>query len=210
MAHSGIWRLLGFSIFAAAWWLTPAPALAQDTFAVDRLVPYATPGGLHVRVDARLVPGLDVLRQLEVGRELVDALGQAGVTVRFGAEPRGVWAHYDSAARLIVVDESLAAADPRTLAALLSHEAVHARQTQAGAQGIAARATAGMGTCYADEIQAVDLELQVWQALMGPQGKQPADHAYEREENAALARYLAAPAQFWERLTATYARVCRS
>jgi hypothetical protein len=120
---SGPCRLLGPLILAAAWWLVPAAALAQDASVVDRLVPYTAPGGLLLRVDARLVPSLEILRQLEVGRELLDALGQGGIAVRLAPEPRGVWAHYDSAARLIVVDESLASADPRTLAALLSHEA---------------------------------------------------------------------------------------
>jgi hypothetical protein len=195
-----------FLMVATLFSMLASPAAAQDSRAPDRLVPYQTPGGLFLRLDPRLVPGLDVLRQFEIGRELVEVLAQGEMTLVVRAEPRGVWAHHDPAARVIVVDESLGRADPRTLAALLSHEAVHVRQTAAGADRPAARATAA--SCYAEEIEALHTELQVWQELFGPQGKAPAEHAYEREQNAALAQYLATPARYWDRLAATYARVC--
>jgi hypothetical protein len=149
---------------------------------------------------------LDVLRQFEDGRGLLDALAQGGVTVTLAAEPPRVWAHYDTAARQVVIDHSLAGADPRTVAGLLSHEAVHVRDTQVGQGQSPARATGG--GCYAEEVAAMQTELQVWQTLFGAQGKVPAEHAYEREQNTALARYLSAPDRYWDMLAATYARVC--
>lgn len=182
------------------------PASAQDAPRLDGLVAYQTPSGAALQVDPRLAPGLDILSDLAVGRDLVDGLARRGVTVTFGAEPPRVWAHYDMAARRIVVDVSLASADPRTLAALLSHEAVHVRDAQADVEQARVRASAG--ACYAEEVEALRTELEVWLALFGPQGKAPAEHAYEREQNNALARYLDAPAQYWEHVTRVYARAC--
>jgi hypothetical protein len=123
-------------------------------------------------------------------------------------ERSGVWAHYDADARVMVVAVSLAGADPRTLAALISHEAVHARDTQAGQGQAPTRATGG--ACFAGEAEAMRTELAVWQELFGPQGKAPAEHAYEREQNTALARYLSAPDRYWDRVATAYARVCGS
>jgi hypothetical protein len=107
-----------------------------------------------------------------------------------------------------VINQSLAEGDPRTIAALLSHEAVHVRDAQVG-QGQAPTRASG-GGCYAEELAAMRTELTVWQELFGPGGKASAEHAYEREENTALARYLSAPDRYWDQVAASYARVCGS
>jgi hypothetical protein len=200
--------LRGLLLVAALSLSLAAPAWAQSAAQTDGLATYTTPSGATVRVDARLVAGLDVLRQLAAGRELLEALGRGGVSVAMAPEPLGVWAHYDADARLMIVDVSLAGADPRTLAALISHEAVHARDTQAGQRQAPTRATGG--ACFAGEAEAMRTELAVWQELFGPQGKAPAEHAYEREQNTALARNLSAPDRYWDRVAAAYARVCGS
>jgi hypothetical protein len=184
-----------------------SPAWAQGGgSSADGLVPYQTPSGGTISADARLVPGLDVLTGVDGGRELVDALARAGVTVVVAAEPRGVWAHFDPGARLVAVDRSLAGADPRTVAALLSHEAAHVQQYRGGPVGTQARATAS--ACLADEYQAIMTELRVWQELFGPGGKAPAVHRYEREQNVELARYRQGPAAYWGGVVADYASVC--
>ena len=185
-----------------------SPAWAQSPPQGNGLTVYVSPSGATVRVDARLVPSLDVLRQLEEGRRLLDALAQGGVTARLATEPPRVWAHFDTDAREIVINESLAGADSRTIATLISHEAVHVQNTQTGQGQTPARATGG--GCYAEEVAAMRTELAVWQELFGPGGKVPAEHAYEREENTALARYLSAPDRYWDQVAATYARVCGS
>jgi endonuclease YncB( thermonuclease family) len=172
------------------------------------LVPYTTPGGLMVTVDARLVPALDLLAQLEIGRPLVDALGRGNVTVFLMAEPADVWAHYDSTARVIGIDLSLAGADPRTLAALLSHEATHALSDQDGWLRQQERQVGEVGACYLDEYRASVTELQVWLQLYGVYGKVPAVHPYEQQENLELARYLRAPDRYAARVLRAYAHEC--
>ncbi|HZR97293.1 MAG TPA: hypothetical protein VFE37_01225 [Chloroflexota bacterium] len=208
MALRSLLALAGLLLTSAFSPIGVASAWAQAPSPGDALATYVSPSGASFRADARLVPGLDVLRQLDDGRGLLDALGQGGVTVTLAAEPARVWAHYDTDARQIVIDQSLAGRDPRTLAALLSHEAVHVRNTQ-GTRGQSPTRASG-GGCYAEEVAAMQTELTVWQQLFGPGGKAPADHAYEREENTALSRYLSAPDRYWDQVAASYARVCGS
>jgi hypothetical protein len=200
--------LLGLLLAAVLCTMLSPAAGAQQTDSADGLVPYATPSAGTIRVDARLVPGLDVLGQLELGRPLVDALARGGVTVVLAAEPPGVWAHYDPGARTVTVDRSFWGADPRTLATLLSHEATHVQNHQDGGLVVQMRASGAASECYTDEYQATVTELRVWQELFGPRGKGPAEHAYEREQNRELARYLGAPDGYWARLVADYAPVC--
>jgi hypothetical protein len=187
-----------------------ATTAAQQAVPTEGLLPYATPNGGTIWLDARLVPALEVLGTLEVGRDLLETLARAGITVRLEAEPPGIWAHYDPAARAIVVDRSFAGVDPRTVATILSHEATHARNDAGGAVGLQARAAEASSACYADEHDAAITELHVWQALFGPGGKAHPQHRYERELNGALARYRNAPDHYRAELMADYARVCGS
>jgi hypothetical protein len=193
--------LLGLALLAP---LCP-PVGAQEAPVADGLVPYVTPSAGTFRTDPRLVPGLDILARLDSGRSLVDGLARAGVTTVVVAEPRGVWAHYAPRARRIAVDISFVGGDPRTMAALLSHEAAHVREAQENPPPVRARATAN--ACYADEYQAITTELQVWHELFGPEGKQPADHAYEREQNTTLARHLRDP-ESTVRVLRAYTAIC--
>ena len=197
--------LVGLS-FAVLFFLLCESLWAQDAPALDGLITYTAPAGGTLRVDGRLVGGLDVLARLASGAPLVDALASGGVTVILAAEPPGVWAHYDAAARQVTIDQSFWGADPRTVAALLGHEAVHVRDANRQQTGTQARATAN--SCYAEEYQAVVTELRIWQELHGPGGMTAPTHAYEREQNWELARYLQAPARYWERLGAAYGPAC--
>jgi len=171
------------------------------------LTQYTTPNGSTATVDARAAPGLDVLAQLDVGRPLVDVLAR-GVPVFVMDEPNSVWAHYDGDARVIGVDTSLAGADPRTLAALLAHEATHAQDDLDGLVGQSARRVGNSGACYEDEYRASVTELNVWQQLYGPSGRQPAQNRYERQTNADLLRYQRTPDRYAARLVAEYTSEC--
>ncbi len=202
---------------------TAAPALAPalraaeaDARAAGRgiwqvlnaLTTYATPTAGTIRVDANLVPALNTLAQLDVGRTLVDGLAQGGVTVFVMVEPDGIWAHYDSQAKVIGVDRSLVGTDPRTLATILAHESTHALDDRSGMVTQATQQVGESGACYADEYQATVTEVQVWQQFWGPQGKPYAQHPYERQENRELTRYLRSPQGFAARLVAEYTPEC--
>jgi hypothetical protein len=202
---------------------TSAPALAASLRAAEAealtagrgiwqvlnaLTPYIAPAGGTVTVDGRLIPALNALAQLEVGRPLIDGLAQGNVVLFVMAEPQGIWGHYDSAARVIGVERSLAGADPRSLATLLAHEATHALDDLAGMVTQTAQQVGDSGACYADEYQATVTEMQVWQQFFGPQGKPPPLSAFERQENADLGRYLRAPQGFAARLMAQYTSEC--
>lgn len=172
-----------------------------------RLVPYTTPSGDTARVDARATPALDVLAQLDAGRSLVDTLAR-GVVVFVMDEPNAVWAHYDGDARVIGVDTSLADVDPRTLAALLAHEATHALDDLDGLVSQSARRLGASGACYEDEYRASVAELNVWQQLYGSGGRQPARHPYERQTNSDLARFQRTPERYAARLVSEYTSEC--
>jgi len=175
---------------------------------LNALTTYTTPTAGTFRVDASLVPAINTLAQLDVGRSLVDGLARGGVTVFVMAEPEGIWAHYDTQAKVIGIDRSLLGTDPRTLATILSHEATHALDDQSGMVTQAAQQLGQSGACYADEYQATVTEVQVWQQFWGPQGRPQAQHPYERQENRELARYLRSPQGFAARLVAEYGFEC--
>jgi len=211
------------AVSGAALALASAPALAASLRAAETearaanrgiwqvlnaLTPYTAPSGGTVTVDGRLIPALNALAQLDVGRPLIDGLANANVVLFIMAEPQGIWGHYDSAARVIGVDRSLAGADPRSIATLLAHEATHALDDSAGMVAQTAQQVGDSGACYADEYQATVTEMQVWQQFFGPQGKPPPLTAFERQENADLMRYLRAPQGFAARLMAQYTSEC--
>ncbi len=175
---------------------------------LDNLVPYATPSAGTTRVDARLVAGLDVLAGVDDGRPLVDTLARANVVVFMAPEPSGIWAHYDTGARIIVVDSTLAGADARTLATLISHEATHARGDYDDLVRQEARTIGAANACYADELRASIAELRVWQQLHGPRGKAAPRHAYEHQANRELLSYQRSPDRYAERLVEDYAAQC--
>jgi hypothetical protein len=175
---------------------------------LNALTPYSAPSGGTVTVDGRLIPALNALAQLDVGRPLLDGLAQGNVLLFIMAEPQGIWGHYDGTSHVIGVDRSLAGADPRTLATLLAHEAAHALDDTAGMVAQMTQRAGDSGACYADEYQATVTEMQVWQQFFGSQGKPPPLSAFERQENADLARYLRAPQGFTARLMAQYTSEC--
>jgi hypothetical protein len=91
------------------------------------VVPVALPGGATLLAEAALASGLILLAQLDDGRPLVAALAQGGVHIEVGTPPLLGWGEYQNDRRAILVHPSLVGADPRTLAALLAHEATHAQ-----------------------------------------------------------------------------------
>lgn len=158
------------------------------------LVPFRTPSGGTIQIDARLVPAMTVLLGVEQARPLIDALARGGIRVEVADLDE--WGHYQSSAQAIRIDVTLVGADPRAVAALLAHEASHAR---GDVDGIVEREEQTLGEvqeCVADEHRATVTELQVYQQLFGPLGKQPPANAYEEQVNDQLAQYRASPDAF--------------
>jgi hypothetical protein len=183
-----------------------APPPAADRW----LVPYTTPNGGVLQVDARLVPALQVLAGIEPGPQLLDAVADSGTVLLVALGPLDdEWGHHTPQAGVIVVDPALEGADPRTVATLLAHELTHARRELTGQVRADEEADGPEAACVADEHEAQLNELQVWQTTFGPEGKAGATHAYERQVNLELARYQRAPERFATTAARRHAGQCR-
>src|SRR5207248_7313399 len=110
------------------------------------------------------MPVLDLLATLDSGAELLDDLAEGSILVVLGSRPfEELRALYDADAGAVVIDPALLVADPRTLAALLAHEAMHAHDDLYGDQDDADGRLGRVRGCVLGELRARLAELQVWQ-----------------------------------------------
>ena len=72
---------------------------------------------------------------------------------------------------MILVQPALAWIDPRTLAALLAHEACHAEADLSGMLKADEEALGVVAACYLDEQRASLAELSVWLTVYGRGGR---------------------------------------
>jgi hypothetical protein len=184
----------------------PRQALSAPSAAAQWLSPFAVPGGGIIHAEPALHPALAILAGLDVGPALLAALAHDDVFVEF--DDLDEWAHYSPPARAIRIDATLENADPRSLAALLAHEASHARADLDGTTRAEQRSLGAVEACVEGEHRATLTELHVWQVLFGPRGKSPPQNGYERLVNAQLAAYLASAATFRAVAPREHARQC--
>ena len=88
------------------------------------------------------------------------------VVVLFGPLPHGAIATYHIRHNTITVGEHYRSADHKALAAVLTHEAMHAAQHWRRPEP-----TIGGHKCYAWELEAFETQMMVWATLYGPEGK---------------------------------------
>jgi hypothetical protein len=200
--------------WAWALWLLVRPVASPDlgpASAERWLLPYTAPSGVPLQVDRRLVTALDALVSVSEGAQLVNGLAASGTVVLYAALPLDEGAaSYDLRADVIALHPDLIGADPRTLAALLAHEAQHAWDEYSGRTADEEQRLGLVGACVAGEERATRVELEVWARLVGPEGKAPPENGYEETVNAALAEYRSGAEGFWAVATAEHRSFCEA
>ena len=136
--------------------------------------------------DAPAGPGNPDPNWLEHAREVIRVYDRKHGTVLDTALQRsriviarrpGAWAAFVPSLRTITLDPVLRLENPKAVATVLAHEAVHASDTYL---------YGGINTtvsCYSYEISAFHLQAVMWQELYGPSGKADADTDLEDELN---------------------------
>lgn len=151
-------------------------------------------------VDDALSQPLDLLAANPAGRDLAAALRSAGVQVSFEEVP--AIALFTPSRLNVAVNPSWRGADPKTLAAVLAHEASHLADYLRGAD---MRSSAG---CYRTEYAAFEAQAQVWRGFYGPDGKAQPTTVLDMELNRILMEMTQNPQGFATSIAATYSREC--
>ncbi len=152
--------------------------------------PYGEAISLPEDTGAEIIPGLPdwiqnpVLLLREYDRRnataLVPAIVRADVAIGHLGGANGAWGMFVPSSHRIMLDASLAAESPQAVAAVLGHEADHARDTfQYGPPRTDA-------ACYSFEITAFALEARIWTSFYGPSGKNDPSTPLEEELNLIL------------------------
>jgi hypothetical protein len=146
---------------------------------------------------------LDVLSQTEPTAELRAVLDSNGVAYRFVSMPPGTFAHYSVNQKTVEMDLRLVDEDPVTLAALLAHEATHARDAVSGYLSIGTA-----DACIDSELRAFRTSAQFWTEMYGPAGKPDANDDLEKQMNLIATYELREPAQLEHLIRQTYVNQC--
>ena len=121
---------------------------------------------------------LDLLAVSPSATALRQELDDNGVAIVFVPMAPGLYARYSVVRHTIEIDDRWQDADPRTLAAVISHEAVHAHDAVSGYL-----ASGGASACIDSEIRAFTMSAQVWTEEFGPGGKPDPANDLERQLN---------------------------
>jgi hypothetical protein len=146
---------------------------------------------------------LDIMAQTESTAELRRVLDSNDVAYRFVAMPPGTFGHYTVNQKVVEMDLRLIDEDPVTLAALLAHEATHARDAVSGYLSIG-----GANACIDSELRAFRASAQFWFEMYGPAGKpDPADDL-QQQMNLVSHYELRDPAGLERLIRRTYVNQC--
>jgi endonuclease YncB( thermonuclease family) len=175
----------------------------------DRLVSYITPGGRSLVVDRRLVPSVDVLVRTDIGRPLVETMARAGIPLFMAPQPGNSWAFYVPAARVIWVHPSLEGADPRTIATVVAHEAVHAKDHYEGRLREEISTDLDEANCFASEVEAFTVGFGLYRQFFGDEGAPLENHRLERSSNIFLELFGGNPEDIADAIRRVYRQQCR-
>ncbi len=140
-------------------------------------------GGFPINPSVR--PALEALDATEMGHALLKYLNLFPVEIGVSRGPsRSAIGYFQARYYTIQLSPSIMAAPARSIAAVLVHELVHARQMVE--QAVEGREL----DCYGQEEEAFKATAVFWLSLYGPGGKQPPTHALDAEVNQVLKDYL--------------------
>ena len=159
----------------------PAFALALALLA-SLTTPLAAAADDMQSPDAAISPSvgsaLDLLTSSPSAASLRQELDDNGIAIRFVTMNPGQYARYSVGSHTIEIDSRWQDADPRTLAAVIAHEAVHAHDAVSGYL-----ASGGASACIDSEVRAFATSAQVWTEEFGPGGKPDPGNDLERQLN---------------------------
>lgn len=138
----------------------------------------ASHGGFPV--NPQVVSALLALQKDPIGKELLASVNEFPVEIGVSPLPRGVLGYHYWRYYTVQLSEDIMDAPPESIAAVLAHELVHARQTiDAGIKD------ADVG-CYDQEIEAFEMTAKYWSDIYGPSGKRQITHWIDDTLNANL------------------------
>jgi len=187
-------------------------AQAAATVAVASATRYAAAITLPDDNSEQIIPGLPdwIQKPLLLLREydrrnatvLVPSIVRADISIAHLGGADGLWGLFVPSSHRIVLDSSLARESPQSVAAVLGHEADHARDTfQYGPPTSDA-------ACYTFEITAFVLEARIWTSFYGPSGKSDPSTALEKELNLILETSRTKPGSLIDRIKTNYRSEC--
>jgi len=131
---------------------------------------------------------LDIISSVPESADLPGVLADHGVTIHFVAMAPNIYARYSVARHVIEIDSRWTDATPETLAAVISHEATHAKDAVNGYLS-----TGGEAACIDSEIRAFRTSAEVWIGLYGTAGKPMPQGDLERQMNLIADRFARDP-----------------
>jgi hypothetical protein len=153
--------------------------------------------------DERVVAALDLLDASPSTNQLRSVLEGNRVDVRFVPMAPNVYARYSVTRHVIEIDERWNDADEVTLAAVLAHEATHARDAVSGYL-----ASGGASACIDTEVRAFRTAALFWLDQYGRAGKRDPQTDLERQLNAVANRQFADPLGLDDLVRQTYVQQC--
>jgi hypothetical protein len=134
-------------------------------------------------VNPAVVPILQSLESTPIGKEVIDSVNEFPVEIGVMNLPRGVLGVHMFRLYTIQLAQNIMEAPPESIAAVLLHEMVHAKQMiNAGVLEV------DMG-CYEMEIEAFEVTARYWSELQGSNGKRKPVHWLDNTLNENLRDY---------------------
>jgi hypothetical protein len=146
---------------------------------------------------------LDLLDATPATADLRGVLLSNQVDVRFMPMAPGIYARYSVARHAIEIDDRWTDSDVVTLAAVIAHEATHAKDAVSGYL-----ASGGASACIDSEVRAFETSALFWIAQYGASGKPNADSDLDRQLNSIADRQLRDPRGLEALVRQTYSQQC--
>jgi hypothetical protein len=151
-------------------------------------------------VTPRLVPALRALDASELGHALLLQVNTFPVELGVSQLPRGAIGAFQPRYYSIQLNANVMSAAPESIAGVLLHELIHARQM---IDGVLSGAEI---ECYAGEVEAFEATARYWTALHGPEGKRRPTSSLDNELNSTLRQFQ--NDQIMQRVARSYGHEC--
>jgi hypothetical protein len=151
----------------------------------------------------RVEAALTLLDASAATAQLRSVLGNNRVGVNFVPMGRGMYARYNVARHVIEVDDRWMETDESTLAAVIAHEATHARDAVSGYLS-----SGGASACIDSEVRAFRTSALFWLDQYGTAGKAAPVNELERQLNSIADRQVRDPNGLEDLVRQTYTQQC--